>query len=91
MTRALTFFRSLLILILVGGVVPIALIAVGVWRFGGGSPVHGVPGPNRWSAGGLRALFAEPLTDRALAETAIRIALIVAWAAVLMFIVTEVE
>ena len=37
---------------------------------------------------GLRALFAEPLTDRMLAETAIRIALIVAWAAVLVFIVT---
>jgi DNA-binding SARP family transcriptional activator len=88
MMRALTFFRSLLMLMLVGGVVPIALIAVGEWRFGGGSPVHGVAGPNRWSAGGLRALFAEPLTDRTLAETAIRIALIVAWAAVLVFIVT---
>ena len=88
MTRVGTFVRSLLILILVGGVGPIALVAVGEWRFGGGSPVHGIPSPDRWSASGLRALFAEPLTDRMLAETAIRIALIVAWAAVLVFIVT---
>ena len=84
----MTFVRSLLILILVGGVGPIALVAVGEWRLGGGSPVDGVPSPNRWSASGLRALFAEPLTDRMLAETAIRVAMIVAWAAVLVFIVT---
>jgi LysM repeat protein len=88
MTRSLTFIRSLLILLLVVGAAPIALVAVGEWRFGSGSPMHGVPGPDQWSASGLRAVLAEPLTDRLLAETAIRIALIVAWAAVLVFIAT---
>ena len=86
--RAIAFVRSLLIVLVVGAAVPVALAATSRWRFGGASPLHGMPGPDDWSSGGLRALFAEPLTDRVLADVAIRIALLVAWAAVLVFVVT---
>ena len=88
--RVVAFTRSLLIVIVVGVVVPMALTAAGRWRFGGASPLHGAPAPGAWSSEDLRALLAEPLTYRVLADVAIRIALVVAWAAVLVFVVTVV-
>ena len=64
----------------------------GCRRAGGGSVALRrctvCPGRATGRSGGLRALFAEPLTDRTLADVAIRIALLVAWAAVLVFVVT---
>ncbi len=88
--RALAFVRSLLIVLAAGVVVPVGLLTASDWRFGGVSPWHGVPRPERWSAHGLRALLAEPLTDRALADVAVRIAVVIAWVAVAVFVVTVV-
>lgn len=88
--RAFAFVRSVLVVIAAGVVVPVALTAASQWRFGGSSPFHGMSGPHGWSAGGLRSLLAAPLTDRTLADVAVRVALVVAWCAVAVFIVTVV-
>ncbi|HZB40170.1 MAG TPA: LysM peptidoglycan-binding domain-containing protein, partial [Ilumatobacter sp.] len=90
MMRVIAFIRSLLIVVVVGVVVPVALAVAGEWRFGGASPLHGVPAPDRWSADALRALLAEPLTDRMLADVAVRTAFVVGWLAVLVFVLTVV-
>ena len=88
--RAIAFFRSLLIVACVAVGSPIALAAVSRWRFGSASPLHGVPGPDRWSAGGARSLLAAPLTERTLGDVAIRLAVLVVWVAVLVFVLTVV-
>ena len=86
--RAFMFVRSLALVGVAGVAVPVALVAASQWRFGGASPLRGVHGPHRWSADELGSLFAEPLTDRTLADVAVRIALVVAWLAVALFVVT---
>ena len=89
--RAIAFVRSLLIVLVVGAVCagcagchePVAVRR----RF---TAARDAWPQSIGRSGGLRALFAEPLTDRALADVAIRIALLVAWSAVLVFVVTVV-
>jgi hypothetical protein len=86
--RAIRFIRSLLVVIVAGVAVPVGLVATSRWRFGGASPLHGAAGPHRWSPAALRSSFAQPLTDRVLADVSIRCALLIAWLAVGVFVLT---
>ena len=80
----------MLIVGVAGVIVPLALMWTSRWRFGGASPLHGVTQPGGWSADGLRSSLSDPVTDRMLADIAIRLALLVAWAAAAMFVLTVV-
>jgi len=88
--RAFAFLRSALIMIVAGVAVPVGLLTTSQWRFGGASPLHGIGGPGRWSLAALRSSFAQPLTDHVLADVTIRIALLIAWLAVGVFVLTVV-
>src|SRR5262245_58925094 len=88
--RALAFVRSLAILVVASVAVPVGLIAASQWRFGGASPLHGVPRPDRFTVDGFGSILSEPLIDRALADVAVRSAMVVAWLAVGVFVITVV-
>ncbi len=78
--RAVAFLRSvvLLALLLVG--VPAALIAIATIRFGGGSPLHGLPPPGEWSDVG--GTLTERIPESTIADIVVRLGLSVGWIAV---------
>src|SRR5690606_7597898 len=83
---AMRLLRSVLLLglLLVG--VPATLIAIATARFGGGSPLHGLPSPGEWSD--VQGALTERLPDSTIADIVIRLGLSVGWIAVLALAVT---
>src|SRR5262245_32060579 len=86
--RTVAFLRSLAIVFVAGVAAPTLLMTVGQRRFGGRAPWAGVPGPSRWSVDGMRDLLAEPMSDRTLTDAAVHLAILVAWSAVVVFVIT---
>ena len=84
----LAFGRAVALLgvVLVG--IPWMLIAAARSRFGGGSPLHGVPSPAGWNAGEIWQALTDRLTDQTVADVVIRCSLIVAWVAVGVLVIT---
>ncbi len=85
---AVAFTRALaLIAVLVVGA-PSALVAAARARFDGGSPLHGVASPADWQADRIKEALTDRLTDQTIADIVIRASLILAWAAILVLVVT---
>ncbi len=87
-SKAAAFARSVSLLALVGVAVPWGLMAAASARFGGRAPLHGVPSPTDWEAGRIWDALTDRLTDQTVADVVIRAALLVAWGAVVVLIVT---
>ena len=87
-SRLAAFARALaLVGVLVVGV-PVALILSARARFGGGAPLHGVTSPSDWEVARIKAALTDRLTEHTVAEIVIRLSLIVAWAAVVVLVLT---
>jgi DNA-binding SARP family transcriptional activator len=82
------FARAVLLLAAMAIGVPLALVLAARERFGGASPFHGVPPPAEWSAGRVRSVLSDRLTDQTIADIVIRLSLVVAWAAVFVLVMT---
>ena len=89
-SRVAQLLRSLLALALVGVAVPTALIAAARARFRSASPLGGIERPSRidWSA--IERLVEDRVSEHLVADVVIRVALLVCWAAVLVFVATVV-
>ena len=84
------FVRSLVLLGALAVGVPWLLLAAARARFGGGMPLHGVAAPSEWSRDRVWSALTDRLTDQTVADIVIRIALLVAWAAVIVLVLTVV-
>lgn len=89
-TRVARFVRSVVCLAILVVAIPWALLAAARARFGGASPLHGVPAPSEWGLGRIRDAFTDRLTEATIADLVIRLALVVAWIAVSVVVVTVV-
>ena len=89
--RALTrVFGSVALLAALAGAVPWALVRVAAARFGGPAPWTGVDPPTTWDAETVRGALTTRLTEALIADLLIRTALVVAWVAVAVVLVTVV-
>jgi nucleoid-associated protein YgaU len=84
------FVSSMASLVLLAVGVPLALVAVSVWRFGSANPLSGVGPPWRWFADDGASTLTEPLADETVTDALIRLSLCVAWIAVATIVVTTV-
>jgi LysM domain len=89
-SRIAQFLRSLAVLAALAVGAPMALLRAARSRFGGGSPVAGVPSPADWEWGRIRSALTDRLTEDTIADIVIRTALVVAWVALAVFLVTVV-
>jgi hypothetical protein len=85
-SKPLAFARAALVMAGVAVVTPIVLMRVSAWRFGGRVPWHGVAGPSTWRIDQIGATLTSQLTERALADIVMRVALAIAWSAVVVFV-----
>lgn len=86
--RAAAFVRSLALLgvLLVG--VPAALIAIARARFGGASPLHGVPPPSAWSFADVREAVTDRIPESTIADIVVRAGLLVGWFGAIVLLTT---
>ncbi len=89
-SRIAPLLRSIGLLALVVIALPWALIAGARARFGGASPLHGVPSPTDWDLSRIVSVLTSRLTEATLTDIVIRAALVVAWVAILVVVVTAV-
>lgn len=88
--RVARFARSVVLLLACVVGVPWALTIAARARFDGPTPWHGVSAPGRWTWGGARRALTEQLTEDTIADVVIRSCLAIAWAAVVVLVVTVV-
>lgn len=88
--RLVAFARAVVLLGVIAVGAPIALVVAARERFGGGAPLHGVPSPADWSSDRIRTALTDRLTDQTIADIVIRLALLVAWAGVIVIVLTVV-
>ena len=86
--RVAVFLRAVVVLAIAAVGVPLLLVAASSARFGGGAPLHGVPAPTDWQFDRVKRALTDPLTDRTIADIVIRIALVTAWIAVAVLVLT---
>lgn len=89
-SRIAQFVRSLVVLAALAAGVPSALLWAARSRFGGGSPFAGVPSPADWEWARIRATLTDRLTEDTVADVVIRTSLVVAWIALVVFLLTVV-
>jgi nucleoid-associated protein YgaU len=88
-TRSATrLLSSLLTLVAVVAVAPIGLVWAARRRFGGASPLSGVDPPSQWDAAAIRAALTDRLTDSAIVDVIVRLALAAIWVAIAVLLVT---
>ncbi|MDJ0767996.1 MAG: LysM peptidoglycan-binding domain-containing protein [Ilumatobacter sp.] len=87
-SRAAAFVRSVALLGLLAIGVPVALMFAADERFGGRAPLHGVASPAEWELDTIRSALTDRLTDETVADVVIRLSLLVAWAAVIVLVLT---
>lgn len=91
--RIIRFLVSLAAFVGLSVGVPWSLIAAARARFGGASPLQGVPSPADWQWERIRGALTERLTEEMVTDLVIRICLVVVWAGVgvlLTIVVAEV-
>jgi nucleoid-associated protein YgaU len=79
---------SLLAVIALIGLVPLALLAVTRHRFGSSNPLAELPWPWQWSVGDASDVARSPLTDDAVVNLLVRSALVVTWVSIAVIVVT---
>lgn len=87
-SRTFQFVRSLVVLAALAVAVPAGLAWAARERFGGALPFHGVPSPAEWEPSRIWAALTEQLTEQTIADIVIRTALVVAWVALAVFVLT---
>jgi nucleoid-associated protein YgaU len=86
--RLTSFARSLVLLGGAAVAAPIALMQVAVLRFGGRSPLYGLPHLSELDWERIKAALTRRLSDRLLADLVVRAGLTVAWVAIGVFLLT---
>ena len=89
-SKVVAFGRALLLLVLIAVATPAVLIAAARARFGGAAPFHGVPAPTDWDVERIRSALTDRLSDDTIADVVIRLALVIAWIAVVVIVLTVV-
>ena len=87
-SRLAALVRSLALVGVLVVAAPIVLILAARARFGSGMPLHGVSTPVDWEVTRIKAVLTDRLTEHTLADVVIRLSLIVAWAALLVLVLT---
>ena len=89
-SRTFQLVRSIVVLGAAAVAAPMALMWAATERFGGGSPFAAVPAPADWEWARIRAALTDRLSEDTVADIVIRLALVVAWVALVVFVVTVV-
>ena len=89
-SRTFQFVRSIVVLGAAAVGAPLALMWAATERFGGRSPFAAVPAPADWEWARIRAALIDRLSEDTVADIVIRLALVVAWVALVVFVVTVV-
>jgi hypothetical protein len=84
------FVSSLVAIIVLVVVAPLALSLAARRRFGSSNPFDGVDPPWEWFGGGASSTLTGPLPDDTVVDALIRLSLAVAWLAVAVIVVTTV-
>jgi nucleoid-associated protein YgaU len=82
------FAGSLMTLLALVVVAPIALIAASRSRFGSGNPLAGADPPWRWGSGDVGGTLSGPLANDTVIDGIIRLSLCVVWVAITVIVVT---
>ena len=89
-SRGVRFVSSLALFGVCAVGVPWGLTIAARARFDGASPLHGVPAPRDWERARIRQALTDQLTEDTIADVVVRACLLVAWAAVIVLVVTVV-